>query len=452
MTRRDIQLLVTTPVRRGAAFALVGSFAVVVPLVGAEDPAAETLLAAGPFLAVAAVALLVRPGHLVFELFAWPADRRDGRLYGLAAFSLATAGLAVLVVGFDMPKHVFVATVLLLAVGNFVGQVARRLTDTPVLAVVGFVVGGFLAASAGQFLTLQLTGEGVTWQVVTFLATSGSLGAALVRETLFRRDDALVVVAVALLLWMLYALVGEVSTVRIAVALAATTVLGYTAFTLETASIPGMLTGVLLVFLTTVLGGYGWVAMLVAFFAIGGLSTKVGYERKADRGVEQENEGARDTGNVLANSLVALVAVLAVPVGSRVGLSEALFLFAFAGAVAAALADTLSSEIGTLYDNPRLITTLEPVEPGTDGAVTWQGTVAGVAGAAAVALVGLSTDIGPPGVAMVLLAGTAGMLVDSVLGVVLEGELLGNQGVNFFATLAAALVATTAAAVAGVSV
>jgi len=442
---------VTSPVRRGAAFALVGSLALVVPLVDIDEPAVATLAAAGPFLVVAILALAASPGQLRFELFARPADRRDGRLYGLAAFALAAAALAVLVVGFDLPAHVFVATVLLLAVGNFAGQLVRWLTNAPLFAVAGFVVGAFLAASAGQTVAVQATETGVPWQVLTFLGASGALAAALVRETLFRRDDALVLVSVALLLWMLAALVGEVSTTRIAAALALSSVLGYAAFALGTASIPGMLTGVLLVFLTVVLGGYGWFVMLAAFFAIGGLSTKVGYERKVERGVEQENEGARDTGNVLANSLVALVAVLAVPVGSEVGVPEALFFYAFAGAVAAALADTLSSEIGGMFDDPRLITTLEVVEPGTDGAVTWQGTLAGVVGAAIVAAVGLFAGASTAGVAVIVLAGTVGMTVDSVLGVVLEGEILGNQGVNFFATLGAALAAVTVTAAVGVS-
>ena len=441
MPRGDIQLLVTTPVRRGSAFVAVGSLALVVPLVGVDQPAAATLLAAGPFLAVAAVALLVRPGQLLFELFALPADRRDGRLYGLAAFSLATAGLAVLVVGFEMPEHVFVATVLLLAVGNVAGEFVRRSTGTPLFGVVGFVVGGGLTAGLGQLLTIRLTSTAMSLQMGAFLAASGAITAALVRETLFRRDDALVVVVVALLLWMLAALAGEVQTTRVGVGLVAVAVLGYTAFALGTASIPGMLTGVLLVFLTTILGGYGWFAVLVVFFAVGGLSTKLGYEQKADRGVEQENGGARDTGNVLANSLVALVAVLAVPLASELHIPETALFYAFAGAVAAALADTLSSEIGALYDNPRLITTLEPVAAGTDGAVTWQGTVAGVGGAALVGVVGVAAGAGPAGVAVVLLAGTVGMTVDSLLGVVLEGSMLDNQGVNFLATLSAALVA-----------
>lgn len=445
-----LRLLVTSPVRRGAAFALVGTLALVVPLAKTRDPAVTTLVAAGPFLAVAVFALLASPGKLLFELFARPADRRDGRLYGLTAFALSTAGLAVLVVGFGLPEHVFVATVWLLAAGNLTGQVVRWLTDSPFVAIAGFVGGGLLAAGVAQGITVRATEAEVSWQVLAFLGASGALAAALVRETLFRRDDALVVASVALLLWMLAALTGDISTRRIAVAFAVTVVLGYTAFALGTASIPGMLTGVLLVLLTVVLGGYGWFAMLAAFFAIGGLSTKVGYDRKAARGVEQENAGARDTGNVLANSLVALVAVLAVPIGSELGVREAVFFYAFAGAVAAALADTLSSEIGAMYDNPRLITTLEPVEAGTDGAVTWQGTVAGVVGAAIVAGVGLAAGAGVSGIVVVVFAGTVGMTVDSLLGVVLEGAVLGNQGVNFFATFAAGLVGATVTAAVGV--
>ncbi len=440
----------TSPVRRGAAFAVVGSLALVVPL-AVGGPAVATLSATGPFLAVAVAALLARPGQVLFELFARPADRRDGRLYGLAAFALATAGLAVLVVGFGLPEHVFVATVSLLVVGNLTGQVVRWLTDSPLTAVAGFVAGGMVAACVAQGITVRLAGPAESWQVVVFLGASGALAAALVRETLFRRDDALVVVSVGLLLWLLAELAGDISTTRIGAALAVTAVLGYTAFALGTASIPGMLTGVLLVLLTVVLGGYGWFAILAAFFAIGGLSTKVGYERKAARGVEQENDGARDTGNVLANSLVALVAVLATPAGTALGVREAVFFYAFAGAMAAALADTLSSEIGSLYDNPRLVTTLEPVEPGTDGAVTWQGTVAGVTGAAVVAGIGLVAGAGLVGVVVVVVAGVVGTTVDSLLGVVLEGPVLGNQGVNFLATFAAALVASLVTATAGVS-
>ena len=422
------------------------------PIADVEDPAVATLIAIGPFLGVAAFALIIPANHTLFELFARPGDRRDGTLYGLAAFALTAAGIGILVVGFQMPAYVFVSTVLLLAFGNLIGQLVRWYTDQSLLAVGAFVAGGFLAASVGQFVTVHATDADPAWQALAFLAASGALTAALVRETLFRRDDPLVMVSVALLLWLLGGLVGDVTTTRIAVALVVTVGLGYASFALGAASIAGMLTGTLLSLLTIVLGGYGWFAMLVGFFGIGGLSSKYRYDRKVARGIAQENEGARGTGNVLANSLVALVAVLGLRLGPELGIPEAVFFYAFAGSIAAALADTLSSELGGLYDNPRLITTLEVVEPGTDGAVTWQGTVFGFLGAVVIAGIGLIDGLALAGTALIVLAGVVGMTVDSILGATIEGRYVGNQGVNFLATVAAAIAAVVVAVTVGVSV
>jgi len=439
---------VTSPVRRAAAFALVGSLAFVVPLASTlEEPAYATVAAIGPFMMVAAGALFVNPGGLFFELFARPGDRRDRKLYGLAGFALAGAGIAILAVEFGMPESVYVGTLFLLSYGNLTGQISRHVTGDPVLATAGFVAGGSLAGGGGQLLAALITGQSISWQMVIFLATSGSLLAALLREVLFKRDDVLVMTSVALLLWLVASLPLEISTTRIAVAIVVTVFLGYLSFALETASLPGMLTGVLLGLLTIVLGDYGWFAMLIAFFGIGGLASKFKYDRKLDRGIAQENEGQRGSGNVLANSLVALVAVIGAAGSQSLSISEAVFFFAFAGAVGAALADTLSSEIGGLFDNPRLITTLEVVEPGTDGAVTWQGEVIGLTGAGIIGIIALVGfhGVGPTGAGAIVLAGVAGMTVDSVLGATIEGTLFGNQTVNFLATLSAALVGSALA-------
>jgi uncharacterized protein (TIGR00297 family) len=434
---------VSSTVRRAGAFALVGTLALAVPWVTRfDDPAVAAVAAVGPFLLVAAVALAAGQRTLVFELFARPGDRQDGTLYGLAGFALSAAGLAILAVEFGLPASVYVGTVFLLALGNFGGHLARRVRDGPLVGTGGFVVAGFLAATAGMVGAARLADLPVDPPTLAFLAASGALLAALLREMLFRRDDPLVMVSVALLLWAFSALPVTVTPTRIAVALGVTTVLGVLSFALQTASLAGMLTGVLLSLLTIVFGDYGWFAMLVAFFGIGGLSTKVGYEAKAERGIAEGNEGARGSGNVLANSLVALVAVTAKAASPWLGVAPGLFLFAFAGSLAAALSDTLSSEIGGLYDNPRLVTSFEVVEPGTDGAVTWQGELAGLVGAGTIAAIGLVAfdAIGLPGAAVVAAAGVAGMTVDSLLGATVEGRLFGNQGVNLLATLAAAIV------------
>ena len=432
----------TSTVRRAGAFALVGSLAFAVPVFATiDEPAFATVATAGPFLVVAAFALSVGQDTTAFELFARPGDRRDGKLYGLAGFSLAAAGLAILTVGFGMPSHVFVGTVLLVAFGNLGAQVTRLWTTERVLATAGFVVVGGVAAATGQFFAAALTGTAADVSRLAFLAASGALLAGLLRAILFQRDDPLVMAVVAMLLWLFANLTGDISTTRIAVALAVTVVLGYVSYALETASLPGMLTGVLLGLWTIVLGDYGWFAMLIAFFGIGGLAAKYRYEDKKRRGIAEENEGARGSSNVLANSLVALVAVLGAAASPDIGVPSRLFLFAFAGSVAAAMSDTLSSEIGGLFDNPRLVTTFRVVEPGTDGAVTWQGELAGLAGAGIVAAIGLVAfeTIAPVGAAVIVAAGIVGMTVDSLLGATIEGWLVGNQGVNLLATLAAAI-------------
>lgn len=453
--RSGISPIVTSPLRRALAFGLVASLALTAPLVATvPEPALATLVAIGPFLVVTAIALAIPQRTAIFELFARPGDRRDGALYALAGFSLAAAGLAILTVGFDMPPSVYVGTVFLVAWGNFAGHLVRMRSDEPILATAGFVTGGFLAACGGQVGAIVLAGATLDAPTIAFLAASGSLIGALLREVLFQHDDALVLVTVGLLLWLLATITGDISPTRITVALIVTIGLGYVSYALETASLAGMLTGVLLGLLTIVLGDYAWFAMLIAFFGIGGLSSKFRYDDKLGRGIAQENEGARGTGNVLANSVVALGAVLGASASADLGLSESIFFFAFAGAVAAALADTLSSEIGGLYDNPRLITTLSVVDPGTDGAVTWQGTVVGVVGAgvvAAIAIVGfdgISLEVG----GIIVLAGFAGMTADSLLGATIEGRVCGNQGVNFLATFVAALVGAALASALGATV
>jgi uncharacterized protein (TIGR00297 family) len=428
---------VNSTVRRAGGFAAVGTLSLAAPVLG---PAA-----AAPFAAVAALAAFVVDDGPLFELFARPGDHRDGRLNGLAGFALAATGLAILTVvpPPSMPVTAFVGAVFVLAYGNLGAKFVAAASDDEFHQVAGFAAAGFLAGLLGQSAVAYVSAGTLPFGSVpafAFLAASGVLAAALLRTALFERDDPLVMLSVGLLVWLLDVLVTGVGAAEVALGLGVTFAVGYASYALGTASVPGMLTGVLLGLMTVVLGGLGWFAVLLSFFGIGGLSTKFRYDRKVDRGVAEENEGARGTGNVLGNATVALVAVVGFAASAHLPVTGELFKFAFAGSLAAAMSDTLSSEVGGLYDGPRLITTLEPVPPGTDGGVTWQGEVAGVAGAAlvaglAVVLLGLS---GPVGGAVVAAGGFAGMTADSVLGATVEGGRVGNQFVNFAATVVGA--------------
>jgi uncharacterized protein (TIGR00297 family) len=440
---------VTDPLRRAGGFAAVGTLALAAPVLGRA--------AALPFALVAVAAAFVVDEGPLFDLFARPGDEREGRLSGLAGFALAAAGLGVLTAfpgaTATMPVAVYVASVLVLAYGNLGERLVERVVDDPFVTTAGFVAAGFAAGVAGQTAVAVAADLPLSYPRFAFLAAAAALAAALFRTVLYVRDDPLVMVSVGVLCWLFDAVAADVAPVEAGVALALTVVLGVVAYVLGTASVTGMLTGVLLGVLAVVLGGPGWLVVLVTFFGVGGLSAKFRYDRKLERGVAEDDGGARGTENVLGNAAVALVALVAFAAADLLPgrpLDPALFRFLFAGSLAAAMADTLSSEVGGLFDGPRLVTTLEPVPPGTDGGVTWQGTAAGVVGAAAVGGVSLLLlGTGVSAVAAVVAGGVVGMFVDSLLGATVEGDRVGNEAVNLLATAAGGLVSVAVAAGSG---
>ncbi len=430
-------VIVTSPVRRAGAFAGLCTLTLAVPFLG------PTLTA--PIAAfVALVALLTTDGP-VFELFAFPDDYAGGRLYGLFTFVLAVTTLGALAVLGSLPLPIFVGAVLLVGYGAFAETIARAQTDVDILQTVVFCTVGTVAALVGQAATRFVIEEPIdpALPLLVFLAVSGTLLAALLRDVLIAYDDPIVLLSVGLSMWLLYELEPTIGLVGMAVALGITIAIGFVSHALGAASIAGMLTGILLALLTIVLGGYDWFALLITFFGVGSLSTKFRYDEKATRGVAEANDGARGSSNVIGNTAAAMIAVIgyAASAVDLLTVDPWLFTFAFAGALSTALSDTLSSEIGSVYDEPRLITTFERVEPGTDGGVTWQGELAGIAGATAMAAVGFLVfpAIGLVGAAIIFASGFVGMTVDSLLGASLEGQYLDNQGVNFLATVAGAL-------------
>lgn len=187
------------------------------------------------------------------------------------------------------------------------------------------------------------------------------------------------------------------------------------------------------------LGGAGW-SLLFAFFVIGTACTKLGYRQKAAAKLAQEKGGRRSARHALANGGVAAACAL---FAATTAFPEA-FALALAGALATAAADTAGSEIGQLWGRRTfLITTLRPVPRGTQGAVSIEGTLAGVAASVLVAALGAWGGLYPwSGVAVVVVAAFLGTVLESVVGATLERRgLLDNEAVNFLNTLVGALIA-----------
>lgn len=123
-------------------------------------------------------------------------------------------------------------------------------------------------------------------------------------------------------------------------------------------------------------GGAAWAVLLLAFFISSSALTRWRAAAKAAAGEEVVKGGRRDAVQVLANGGVATA------IAALHGLRPDLALFpAFAGAIAAATADTWATEVGLLSRSaPRLITTGRSVPAGTSGGVTPLGTAAALAG------------------------------------------------------------------------
>ncbi|MHC4940641.1 MAG: DUF92 domain-containing protein [Planctomycetota bacterium] len=169
--------------------------------------------------------------------------------------------------------------------------------------------------------------------------------------------------------------------------------------------------------------GLGWAGffMLMALVLLGTL-------------LSQRGKRQRDAWQVLCNGAVASVFALS---GWTAGA---------AGALAAALSDTASSEIGgRLGARTKRLLFGAPVEPGTDGGMSWMGTLAGLVFAWPVPLLGWAFGVLPSFAvtSAVAAAGMTGNLIDSILGTSIQQRLgrRGNDLVNLLATAAAALLA-----------
>lgn len=201
-----------------------------------------------------------------------------------------------------------------------------------------------------------------------------------------------------------------------------------------------------------------WLLVLLSLLAFGALATRFKYAEKQARGTAEAKGGARRVRNVVANGLApTLVAVLA-PFLATLGGAEDwghIAALTFTSAVAAASADTLASEFGSLSDKVYMITSFRRVPPGTDGGVSLPGQLAAFFGAGLIALVGglllgivqPLLGVGPAfhvtmaSMGIPIVAGFVGCQVDSLFGATLELRgIVNKEEVNLLGILAGAAV------------
>jgi uncharacterized protein (TIGR00297 family) len=184
-------------------------------------------------------------------------------------------------------------------------------------------------------------------------------------------------------------------------------------------------------------GTIGFTLVLLAFFGSSVVLSRIGRARKRAL-VDIGKHGARDALQVIANGGVATACAVGFAFTHDVR-----WVVAFAGAYAAATADTWATEIGTLArQTPRSIVGFRPVATGMSGGITVAGTAAEIGGALWIGLaapIGMlltymvagadaGMSFGAPVVfgvgirelAIVPIAGIAGATVDSLLGATVQ--------------------------------
>lgn len=191
--------------------------------------------------------------------------------------------------------------------------------------------------------------------------------------------------------------------------------------------------------------GYG---VVMFYFLVGSAVTRIGMKQKEAEGIAEKRGGARGPENVWGSAFAATVCAIGV---AAIGFGwldpgwESLLLLGYVASFSTKLADTTASEVGKAYGKRTfLITTFQPVPRGTEGAVSLEGTLAGIVGGVLISLVAYSLGmITLTGVVICTIAAFIATNLESVIGATLQSNIdwLSNELVNVINTIIGAVVA-----------
>jgi len=200
--------------------------------------------------------------------------------------------------------------------------------------------------------------------------------------------------------------------------------------------------GILGTLLLGSIGWNGWISVCV-YLLLGTLVTKIGYKNKASRGIAEARGGQRGPENVWGSAATGCSLAL---LGCIFPNFLNTFMVGFASSFSAKLSDTFSSEIGKRFGKRTfLITTLKPVSPGTEGAVSIEGSIAGLLGSFIMTLCMLKLSIisGLSASFIVFFSGYLATFLESYIGAVLQNKIewMTNELVNSIQTSISAMIA-----------
>ena len=369
---------------------------------------------------------------------------------GIVIYPISVLALVLL---YRHDLYVVGATWAIMALGDGTAGVAGSTLRGPALpwnrektwsGFLGFIV----AATVGAYVLTRWGAPGVSPEVALRICAATALVGAIVESLPIRLDDnATVPLVCGAFMFCLYfvertALDSNLPFLgrRIVLAVAVNLVLAMLALGLKMVNRSGAICGFVLGVAVYLGWGYKSFLMMFAFFAIGSVATRLGYKRKAARGVAEKRGGARSWREAVANSLAGAFFSLLVITTHH----EGAFLIAMVAAFAEAAGDTASSEIGQwLSGRTYLITTFNPVPAGENGGVSLAGSVAGILSSSLIVALALAVGLCGKGAAgIALAAAVAGNILDSVLGATIERRgMVSNGIVNFAGTSFAGMLA-----------
>lgn len=297
-----------------------------------------------------------------------------------------------------------------------------------------------VGSAAGLKLAPGGTGLAATALAVACFATAAELVSPAGTDNL-----TVPLISGSLLYWLAF---GYGSAAALLLGLGAAAIVALTAWRLSALSGSGAAAAVLTGGLVFAVGGWLWAGALLAFFisssrlsrlaarippvtsshdaasTLPGGRTAIPSTASATAGFAHARfatEGyaakgsRRDWHQVLANGGVPILAAVLAAADAGPWTTPLLL-----GSLAAATADTWATELGSLSSRlPRLITTGQPVAPGTSGGITLVGTLASMGGALLIAAAGAAAGQSP-WFWGALLGGIAGSVCDSLLGATIQ--------------------------------
>lgn len=375
-----------------------------------------------------------------------PADERleTGARSLWTGIILYPVSVLALILLYRHSLHVVAAVWAIMALGDGMASVAGEFLRGPALAFnrektwAGFLAFGAFGALGACALT-RWVAPSIPAAKVVIVSLAAAVVGAIVETLPIRLDDNVSVPLVCGGFMFCAFLVDKAALAsnlpflrpRLLVAVAVNLAFALLAWSLKAVDRSGAAAGFLIG--VAVYAGYGYRSFLVmlGFVVLGTVATRLGYARKARRGVAERRGGARSWREATANGLAgAFFAVLALATRH-----EPAFLLALVAAFAEAAGDTVSSEIGQWLSNRAyLITSFRAVPAGENGGITLAGTVACLGASAGVVALGYGLGLCSAwGAAISLAAAFAGNLLDSVLGATIERRGLVTNGIVNFA-------------------